>query len=217
MRRHVLISGVAVFAGVMSATSANADEHYRVTITGEVTSVYDATGSTGIQVGNGINITYAVGGVPDADPIPERGEYAMQSLSMRIGTFQPLMYPDSLLIFDIWYDEYAFLGYFWLEGEPAYMHFSLMDSTATVFSSDALPTSLDLSDFDFVGFRVEAVLGGLSVEGDIDSIDIEKLVAPGVGPPGAVPTISTWGLAILALMLLAGAKVYFSHRRAMQV
>ena len=30
---------------------------------------------------------------------------------------------------------------------------------------------------------------------------------------GAVPTVSTWGIAIMALMLLIGAKVYFSRRR----
>ena len=33
---------------------------------------------------------------------------------------------------------------------------------------------------------------------------------------GAIPTVSEWGVAIMALLLLIGAKVYFSRRRAMQ-
>jgi hypothetical protein len=32
----------------------------------------------------------------------------------------------------------------------------------------------------------------------------------------AVPTVSTWGLVLLALALLVGAKVYFTRRRAAQ-
>ncbi len=31
-----------------------------------------------------------------------------------------------------------------------------------------------------------------------------------------IPTVSQWGIAIMALLLLVGAKVYFSRRRAMQ-
>ena len=30
---------------------------------------------------------------------------------------------------------------------------------------------------------------------------------------GAIPTLSEWGLVILALLLLAGGKVYFNRRR----
>ncbi len=33
---------------------------------------------------------------------------------------------------------------------------------------------------------------------------------------GAIPTVSAWGVAIMAMLLLVGAKVYFSRRRAMQ-
>ena len=36
-------------------------------------------------------------------------------------------------------------------------------------------------------------------------------------PPDGIPTVSEWGLAIMALMLLVGAKVYFARRKAMQV
>ena len=35
-------------------------------------------------------------------------------------------------------------------------------------------------------------------------------------PPGGVPTVSQWGIAIMALLLLIGGKVYFSRRRATQ-
>ncbi len=34
--------------------------------------------------------------------------------------------------------------------------------------------------------------------------------------PPAIPTVSEWGIAAMALLLLVGAKVYFSRRRAMQ-
>ncbi len=33
---------------------------------------------------------------------------------------------------------------------------------------------------------------------------------------GAIPTVSSWGVAIMAMLLLVGAKVYFNRRRAMQ-
>ncbi len=33
---------------------------------------------------------------------------------------------------------------------------------------------------------------------------------------GAIPTVSEWGLIAMALLLLAGAKVYFNRRRTMQ-
>ena len=33
---------------------------------------------------------------------------------------------------------------------------------------------------------------------------------------GAIPTVSEWGVVIMALLLLIGAKVYFNRRRAMQ-
>ncbi|MGB2984666.1 MAG: hypothetical protein WBE26_02180 [Phycisphaerae bacterium] len=35
-------------------------------------------------------------------------------------------------------------------------------------------------------------------------------------PSGAIPTVTEWGLVVMTLMLLVGAKVYFSRRRAMQ-
>lgn len=38
-------------------------------------------------------------------------------------------------------------------------------------------------------------------------------VAP---PEEAIPTVSEWGIVIMALLLLVGAKVYFSRRRALQ-
>lgn len=34
-------------------------------------------------------------------------------------------------------------------------------------------------------------------------------------PPGDIPTVSEWGIAIMALLLIGG-KVYFSRRRAMR-
>jgi hypothetical protein len=33
--------------------------------------------------------------------------------------------------------------------------------------------------------------------------------------PGTIPTVSTWGMVILALLLLTGAKVYFGRRQAL--
>jgi hypothetical protein len=35
-------------------------------------------------------------------------------------------------------------------------------------------------------------------------------------PPGDIPTVSEWGIAIMALLLLIGAMIYFSRRRVMQ-
>ncbi len=34
---------------------------------------------------------------------------------------------------------------------------------------------------------------------------------------GAIPTVSAWGVAIMAILLLVGAKVYFGRRREMQL
>ena len=37
-----------------------------------------------------------------------------------------------------------------------------------------------------------------------------------VGTPDGIPTVSEWGLIVMALLLLGGAKVYFNRRRTMQ-
>ena len=50
--------------------------------------------------------------------------------------------------------------------------------------------------------------------GDADADGIDDACDVGAGP---IPTVSTWGLGILALMLVVGAKVYFSRRRAIRV
>jgi hypothetical protein len=36
---------------------------------------------------------------------------------------------------------------------------------------------------------------------------------PGSGP---IPAVSTWGLAVLTLLLLVGGKIYFHRRRVIQ-
>jgi hypothetical protein len=48
----------------------------------------------------------------------------------------------------------------------------------------------------------------------------EQPLAPGgtttLPPPAGIPAVSAWGLAVLTLLLLVGAKIYFHRRRAMQ-
>jgi hypothetical protein len=57
-----------------------------------------------------------------------------------------------------------------------------------------------------------------------NGVDAQDCLAPAVWHPGltcaqvrcdpTVPTVSDWGLAVLALLLAASGKVYFSRRRA---
>ncbi len=49
---------------------------------------------------------------------------------------------------------------------------------------------------------------------DDTAVDYIKLCYVPVLPPPPIPTVSEWGLVVLALLLLAGGKVYFSRRRA---
>ena len=66
------------------------------------------------------------------------------------------------------------------------------------------------------------ILNSWAVDMDGDTIGQDKsslgdveVVRTCISPP-TVPTVSTWGIAMMGLLLLVGAKVYFSRRRAAQ-
>jgi len=70
-----------------------------------------------------------------------------------------------------------------------------------------------------IGFDPE-VNTSFFVDENNQFIDLDLVPATitiGVPPSGDIPTVSEWGLAIMAVLLLIGAKVYFTRRRAMQL
>jgi hypothetical protein len=64
---------------------------------------------------------------------------------------------------------------------------------------------------DCLGFPGENQFRGVGFlcAGDADNNDIDDACDLG----GRIPTVSEWGLVILTLLLLTGAKVYFGTRR----
>jgi len=97
--------------------------------------------------------------------------------------------------------------------------FILEDPTATALSSDALVAPV-LADF---AERTSVIAWGCTTPGSYGCLDpdaagffqisaeVQFIVEE--TPDGAVPAASAWGIAVLALVLLAGAKLYFGRRR----
>ena len=55
---------------------------------------------------------------------------------------------------------------------------TLMDSTESVFSSDALPSSVDPADFDFDVFSINGLTGGFTVTGSLAPVPAPASIAP---------------------------------------
>lgn len=60
---------------------------------------------------------------------------------------------------------------------------------------------------------VDVTCGDALCNGGEDSSSCPQDCGSPPPPPGGIPTVSQWGIAIMALLLLIGGKVYFSRRR----
>ena len=60
---------------------------------------------------------------------------------------------------------------------------------------------------------LEAILSKDAFNGLYEAFEVEPGTCPLSGG-GAIPAVSEWGLAIMALLLLTGAKIYFGRRRS---
>jgi hypothetical protein len=99
--------------------------------------------------------------------------------------------------------------------------FILEDPTTTALSSDALVAPV-LTDF---AERTSIIAWGCTAPGSYgcfapDAVGFFQISAEILSivedtPEGAVPAASAWGIAVLALTLLVGAKLYFGRRRAL--
>jgi hypothetical protein len=97
-------------------------------------------------------------GVEDSEPSAEDGHYegAVSDRYLRIGDYEATASTGELFIRNAPGDPFA--DYFSVEGEvsgpavaglaPGNFAFSLLDPSRQVFSDDAIPSSLDLADFD---------------------------------------------------------------------
>jgi len=88
------------------------------------------------------------------------------------------------------------------------------DGDGTADCQDGCPDDPNKTDPGICGCGV-AETGDSDGDGVSDCVDVcpgvdDSVFAPGC--VGAIPTVSEWGMVVLALLLLAGAKVYFGRR-----
>jgi len=207
MYRVVLyLSWVAFFV----ASSAVEAETLTVSFSGAVTTVPTELSST-FFVSDPITGSFEIDSLsPDFDADPTRGEYiGPTNFSFEFGSYLSTgpggSGSDSVSVQNTTLDTFGFnvqcsagrciaadVGAYFL----ASMRLSLTDSTATAFSSDALPTSLDINDFDNdeVALIFEhATLPLKVVSGEISSVTL-------------VPEPSTSLLGMTAMLFVAGLR-----------
>jgi hypothetical protein len=205
MYRVVLyLSWVAFFV----ASSTVEAETLTVSFSGAVTTVPTELSST-FFVSDPITGSFDIDSLtPDTDADPTRGEYiGPTNFSFEFGSYLATGPGggggDSVTVLNTTPDTFGFNG---LCGGPgciaddvgAYfltnMSLSLTDSTDTAFSSDALPTSLDINDFDSAKVSLifqHATLPSKTVVGEISSVTL-------------VPEPSTSLLGMTAMLFVAG-------------
>jgi hypothetical protein len=129
----------------------------------------------------------------------------------------PLTFADTLSVdFSPEVSAVAFDG-FSGSGGPADVTVTVLDGDGATIGTVTIPTTAD-NVSEFFGFTSEVSIGGMTVEGIggtgelIDNLQFgDPAVGPDLPPPPQVPTLSQFGLLLLAgLMLVVGV---FAYRR----
>jgi hypothetical protein len=155
MRRARTLSLAAVAAAWVAAAPPADATLIPVQVTGTIVSVDPALAS-GFTVGQAVNVHYVYDdSVADSAASPAQGVYggAVQSFSATFGSYTASGPTGSIVVDDGATDAYsanvdltgAAVGSFQLDRGFV----QLSDSTGTVFASDAIPSTLSLTDFDF--------------------------------------------------------------------
>lgn len=213
---------VTMTGGAVEVPTAAPNRHlnYVVTMTGTVAEVIDPAGDVAVSVGDTWTVVYWVEPLwaqDDAPTDPHRGVYrAIARISLQIGSCPPLelgsgTIPGSItvsnntdlgdgyeVVADLPVDPTSPCPFADAPIDPVHLAVALWDSSFTVWRSDALPTTLHHWDFDTRSFTLASPGAGIEIRGGVAWITME--------PVGfLVPTVSAWGLVILALLLLTGA------------
>jgi len=192
---------------------------YEGRITGSLTEVLDSFDvPPGVVVGAPITLTYTFDSEsPDSSPeYDTSGHYDMLSWSLEVGpeviTWLPGCQDTGVIsVINDEYDEVLEFTYdmYWVSVGPStegwfdrwVFRTLFVDTTANVFESDVLPTSLQLSRFDmnFMSATGQICLEGCVdlLTGEIETVDILLVPEPGT-----------------CLLLLAGCLVISSRKRA---
>lgn len=175
----------------------------------------------GVSVGDPVSGTYSYDtNAPDVNPDPQLGSYpGAGTLTVEIGsfTFQSVT-GQSLTQNDQPFDRFVVLDNNFTPSFPGTtsgrdLRVEFFDNEGGALSSDALPTGVpDLSEFEqHTGFVLyngpSGPLAQSVIRFDITSVSLK---------PPDIPTVSQWGIAVMALLLLIGGRVYFNRRRGEQ-
>ena len=178
-----------------------------VTFTGSVTFVSPQIASGPFEAGDAISGSFQIdSATPDGEADPTEGSYegAVSSLTFSFGGYAGTGAGENELhmrdgegfVVDNFFVQSAFAGSDVAGFPPQLFHFDLGDVENTVFTSDAVPASLDLADFEvrglFIGF-----LDGSSVHAVNGTITAFTYTVP---EPGAL------GMLALGSWLLAGRR-----------
>ena len=214
---------IDVFAHVFPRNDSLADFDFRVTMSGTVREVIDPLGDGLINVGDAWTVVYVFDShVQDGVTTdPQQGVYdAIGSISLQIGSWDSqALVAEPIVVYnntDLG-DRYGIVAeHPSSPGRPRSsldtsidtyqfnLSLDLQDSTGKVWSSDALPTTLYLGDFDTQDFSLTLPDLDVEIRGGIASVDVEADAT-------LIPTVSEWGLIVLTLLLLAGIKIQFGR------
>jgi hypothetical protein len=198
MKRFFFLIIILGFSLVVSANSIFEFSGYVDSINYNENNVIDVT------MGQQLTGWFSYEIVPDLNSNTSVGEYFQDnaSMSMTLGTETVEYLNDFVYLrtYDQSTDNFSFMVDSTLPGYAGiWMHIILDDSTGTVFSSDALPTSLELAEFDSARF----VFAGNKFNNDqYDSYYIQGDVTDLV----AVPEPTTLTLLTLGGMLIRKRK-----------
>ena len=185
-------------AGVTAGGAAAAP--ITVSFTGTITFVPMQISSGPFESGDAISGSFQLeAATPDLDPAPTEGEYqgAVSNLSFTFGGYSGTGTGENQLhmrdgagnVVDNFFVQSDFSGADVAGFPPFHFLFDLGDAENTIFSSDAIPTSLDLADFEvrnlILGFEDGSSI--YNVNGTITSVTY------------AVPEPALLGLAGLVL------------------
>jgi hypothetical protein len=177
-----------------------------VTFTGTIDFIDSSISSGPFEVGDPINGSFQIDSTtPDGDALTTEGEYegAISNLTFSFGDYdgtgsgenQLHMRDGAGFVVDNFFVQSEFSGPDVGGFPPFHFLFNLGDSDNTIFTSDAIPMSLDLADFEIRGLTLGFLDGSSvpSVNGTITSLTYT------VPEPGALGVLAL-GAAALAVI-----------------